>query len=179
MPRLSVVEPDKATGKTQQLMDAAKQKMGSVPNILKGMGNSPAALGAYMGMSGAVGEGELDGKTREAIALRIAEKNNCKYCLAAHSAIGKMQGLEQDELLASRKGDSADAKRKAAVLFAERILDTNGFVSDQDLQAVRDAGFGDSAIAEIVAVVGMNIYTNLFNHVNDTEVDFPEAPALS
>jgi uncharacterized peroxidase-related enzyme len=178
MPRLNVVEPGQASGKTQELMDAAKKKMGSVPNILKGMGNSPAALGAYMGMSGAVGEGELDGKTREAIALRIAEKNECTYCLAAHSAIGKMQGLDQEELLASRKGDSGDAKRKAAVQFAERILDTNGFVADQDLQAVRDAGFSDSAIAEIVANVALNIYTNLFNHVNETEVDFPEAPAL-
>jgi uncharacterized peroxidase-related enzyme len=178
MPRLNVVNPDEATGKTKDLLDAANKKMGKVPNILKGMANSPGALGAYMGMSGAVADGALDGKTREAIALALGEENNCHYCLAAHTVMGKMQGLDQDEMLTIRGGKSPDPKRNAAVVFALKVQDTKGFVSDDDIQRVRDAGWDDAAIADIVAVTALNIYTNFFNHVNDTEVDFPEPPAV-
>lgn len=178
MPRLTVVNPDEATGKTKDLLDAAKKKMGKVPNILKGMANSPGALGAYLGLSEALTHSVLDGKTREAIALALGEKNGCHYCVAAHTVVAKMQGLSREETLAARRGESPDPKRNAAIQFALAVQETKGFVSDDDLAKVRDAGWDDAAIADIVAVTAMNMYTNLFNHVNDTELDFPAAPAL-
>jgi alkylhydroperoxidase family enzyme len=92
--------------------------------------------------------------------------------------MGKMQGLDQDEMLTIREGKSPDPKRNAAVVFALKVQDTKGFVSDDDLAKVRDAGWDDAAIADIVAVTALNLYTNFFNHVNDTELDFPEPPAL-
>ncbi len=179
MARINTIDPEQATGEAKELLDGAKKKMGKVPNILRAMANSPAALKCYLTFSGALADGALSPQLREQIALAIAQENQCHYCLAAHTAIAKMSGLSDEDILGARKGEAADPKAKAAVEFARAVNDTKGFVSDAQLQAVRDAGFSDGEIAEIVAAVALNVYTNYFNHVADTELDFPEAPELS
>lgn len=178
MPRIQPLQPETATGPAKELLDAARKKMGRVPNILKTMAHSPAALRAYMDFSATLAGGLLPAKTREAIALAVGEANGCEYCVAAHSALGKMAGLDPEEITRSRRGESADSKTNAALRLARRIIDTKGFVSDDDLAAVRQAGWSDAEIAEIVAAVSLNIYTNYFNHVAETESDFPKAPPL-
>lgn len=178
MPRLKALDPKTATGPAKELMDTVKANMGKVPNILRTMANSPAALNAYLGFSGALKDGALSPELRECIALAVAQKNDCDYCLAAHTALGKMAGLGADEMINCRKGESTDARTAAAIRFALRTMETNGFVEEGDMAAVREAGFSDGDVAEIVAVVSLNIFTNLFNHVADTKIDFPKAPAL-
>jgi len=178
MSRLAPINPENATGKAKDLLDAVKQKLGLVPNMTRVMANAPNVLEAYLQFSGSVGKGTLSGKTREQISLAIGQANDCDYCLAAHSTIGKMVGLSVDQIRDSRHGTSVDSKSDALLHFAKKIVDTHGKVSDEDVATVRSAGFDDGAIAEIVANVALNIFTNYFNHVADTEIDFPKAETL-
>lgn len=178
MPRMEAVDPDAATGKAKELLDAVKAKMGMVPNILRTMANSPAALQCYMGMSGALAEASISPKLREVIALALGEYHGCDYCVAAHTALGAMQGLSAEEILDARRGASTDSKTEAALKFALKVAKDRAEVTDADVRAVREAGFSDGEIAEILACVALNVYTNYFNHVAETECDFPAAPEL-
>ena len=134
---------------------------------------APAALEAYLNMSAALSTGGLDAKLREQIALTVAQANSCEYCLSAHSAIGKMVGLKPEEVAASREAHAADPKRQAGLQFAQAVVVERGEVSDDALARVRAAGYGDGEITEIVANVAINVFTNYFNHVAQTVVDFP------
>jgi uncharacterized peroxidase-related enzyme len=174
MSRLQPVDPSTATGKTRELLDAVKGKLGMVPNMTRVMAASPVVLESYLGFSGALASGLLDARTREQIALLTAQENHCGYCLSAHTAIGKMVGLNHDQIIASRKGDGSSTKTTAALTFAKRVLETKGQVSEADLAAVRDAGFSEGAIAEIIAHVALNVFTNYFNVAADVDIDFPK-----
>ena len=178
MSRIHQVDPQSATGKAKDLLDAVQGKLGLVPNMTRAMANSPAVLDGYLSLSGALSKGALSAKSREQIALAVAQTNECDYCLAAHSAIGKMVGLSVDQILDSRRGTSVDPKTDAIIQFARQVVDQRGLVSDANIDQVRAAGLDDGAIAEIVANVALNIFTNYFNHVAETEIDFPRAEAL-
>ena len=173
MSRITLTDPANATGKPAELLSAVKAKLGIVPNMTRGMAANPAVLESYLAFSSALGHGRLGAKIREQIAIVVAEINECHYCLSAHTAIGKSLGLSPTELAASRSGHSENARAAAALRFAERVVRTGGGVSDDDLRIVRDAGFDDGEIAEIVATVALNVFTNLFNRTFDIEVDFP------
>ncbi|MGH6803781.1 MAG: carboxymuconolactone decarboxylase family protein, partial [Methyloceanibacter sp.] len=141
--------------------------------------HSPAALGGYLGLSGALARGALDAATRERIALAVAEINGCDYCLAAHTYLGKnVAKLTDGEIESNRRGTSADAKAAAAVEFAARVAVERGQVGTAAVEAVRAAGFSDAEIVEIVAHVALNTLTNYLNEVAETAVDFPAARAL-
>ena len=178
MSRIHQIAPDSATGKAKELLDAVKGKIGLVPNITRAMANSPAALEGYLGLSGALGKGSLSAKNREQIALAVGQANQCDYCLAAHSAIGKMVGLTSDQILDSRRGTAIDPKSDAVIRFARKLVDERGRVSDADVAEVRAAGLDDGAIAEVVANVALNIFTNYFNHVAETDIDFPKVEPI-
>ena len=179
MSRIHQINPQAATGKAKELLDAVQGKLGLVPNMTRAMANSPAVLDGYLSLSGALSKGALSAKSREQIALAVAQANECEYCLAAHSAIGKMVGLSVDQILDSRRGASVDPKTDAIIQFARQVVDQRGLVSDANIAQVRAAGLDDGAIAEIVANVALNIFTNYFNHVAETEIDFPRAEALA
>ncbi|MCP4245655.1 MAG: peroxidase-related enzyme [bacterium] len=178
MGRMKAVDTNQATGKQKELLEAVKAKMGKVPNMLATLANSPASLQAYLGFSGALAGGVLSARLREQIACALGELNGCDYCVAAHSIIGKGAGLDPQEITAARKGESADPKARAALRFARAIVEHRGHVADADLSAVREAGFGDAEITEIVTNVGFNIFTNYFNHVADPVIDFPRVEPL-
>ena len=179
MSRLPLVDPSQAQGKTHDLLAAVKSQMGRVPNLMKAMANSPAVLEGYLGLSGALGHGTLDPKIRERIAIETAETNGCGYCLAAHSLLGKLAGLDEDERLANRRGHSHDPKADAALKFARTLLERRGRVTEADVQEVKAAGFGDAEVAEIIAHVALNVLTNYFNNAVETPIDFPAVPPLS
>ena len=178
MPRLHQIAPEAATGKAKELLDAVKGKLGLVPNITRAMANAPAVLEGYLGLSGALGKGSLSAKSREQIALAVGQSNQCDYCLAAHSAIGKMVGLTPDQILDSRRGTAVDPRSDAVIRFARKIVDERGRVSDTEVAEVRAAGLDDGAIAEVVANVALNIFTNYFNHVAETDIDFPKVEPI-
>ena len=150
-----------------------KKQLGVVPNSFRLLALSPAVLQGLLGLNGALAKA-LDLKTRERIAIAIAQSNHCDYCLSAHSYIGlNLAKIDAAEIALNRNGASADPKANAAVAFAIKINEERGKVSDADLQAVRAAGFTEGQIVEIIAVVAENIFTNLLNIVAGTEIDFP------
>lgn len=179
MSRLSQLDPETATGRAKELLDAVKHKLGLVPNMTRAMANSPATLDGYLQLSGALGKGTLPAKVREQIALAVAEANGCDYCLAAHTAIGKAVGLTPDQVRDGRLGTAVDAKTAALLGFARKLLEARGRVADADLAAVRAAGWDDGAVAEVVAHVALNVFTNFFNNLAETDLDFPPARPLA
>ncbi len=174
MSRLHPVDPSNATGKQKELLDGVKRKLGMVPNMTRVMAASPVVLEAYLAFSGALASGLLDAKTREELALLTAQENHCNYCLSAHTAIGKMVGLNHDEIVASREGNGISQKATAALVFAKCVLDTKGDISEADFQTARSAGFSEGEIAEIIAHVALNVFTNYFNIATDVDIDFPK-----
>ena len=178
MSRLHVVEPNEAAGEVKEIFGVFEQKLGKVINIFKGMGNSAAALKAYTGLSGAVAAGELSNEDREAIYLSLSEKNDCGYCVAAHTMLAEKAGLSADEIIEFRRGGSSNEQRDALIRFVFRVVESNGFVDDAEIETVREAGYSDGQIAESVAMIALVTYTNLFNHVFGSELDFPAAPDL-
>jgi len=169
-----------APAAAQPLLQGVKAKLGSAPNLFRVIANSPAALEGYLNLSEALGKGSLDPRTRERIALAVAEFNGCAYCLAAHSFIGRnMAGLTDAEIVANRHGGSTDAKAAAAVAFAVKVVEARGHASDADISAVKLAGYTEADIVEIVLHVALNTLTNYVNEVAQTEVDFPVVEARS
>ncbi|RTL52170.1 MAG: carboxymuconolactone decarboxylase family protein [Bradyrhizobiaceae bacterium] len=163
-----------APAASKPLLEAVNKQLGTVPNLFRLAGNSPAALEGYLGMMGALSKGKLPAPTRERIALALAEINGCSYCLSAHSYLGKnLAGLDDAEITANRSGSSNDPKAAGAVHFAVQVAQTRGHVSDDDLKAVRLAGYDDAQIVEIVQHVALNTWTNYLNEVARTDIDFP------
>lgn len=179
MSRIDAPTVETAPAAAQPLLAAVKKQLGSVPNMFRTIAQSPAALEGYLGLNAALGKGSLAPATRERIALAVAEINGCGYCLAAHSYLAKnLAKLSDAEILANRGGGSTDPKADAAVRFAALIVHARGQVSDADLGAVRDAGYSDGEILEIVLHVALNTLTNYVNEVARTDIDFPVTAAL-
>jgi uncharacterized peroxidase-related enzyme len=178
MSRFLQINPDTASGKAKELLDAVKSKLGMVPNISRAMANAPAVLDGYLALSGALGKGALSAKHREQIALTVAEANGCDYCLAAHSAIGKMVGLTAEQILDSRRGTSVDPKSDAVVRLARQLVEKRGRLAEADLDEAHRQGLDDAAVAEVIANVALNLFTNYFNHVAETDVDFPQVEPI-
>lgn len=181
MSRLTIpASIDAAPASARPFLDAVNKQIGSVPNLFRLVANSPAALEGYLGMSGALGKGSLPAQTRERIALAVAQINDCGYCLSAHSTMARnLAKLSEAEIAANRRGGSLDPKAEAAVRFAAKVARERGHVSDEDVQAVRMAGYDDAQIVEIVQHVALNTWTNYINSVAQTEIDFPVARALA
>jgi uncharacterized peroxidase-related enzyme len=136
--------------------------------------NSPAALEGYVSLLGALGKGSLPTATHERIALAVAELNSCDYCLSAHTYLGKhVAKLDDSEMRANRAGTSSDPQAAAAVRFAIKVLQNRGHVSDEDVRAVKAAGYTDGDIVEMVQHVALNTWTNYVNSVAATDIDFP------
>ena len=174
MPRLKAIAPSTATGKAKELLDAVKGNLGVVPNMTRVMATSPVVLESYLSFSGALAGGLLDTKTREELALLTAQENSCDYCLSAHTAIGKLVGLKNEEIVGSRRGNGNNPKATAALTFAKQVLDAKGLIGEDELAAVRNAGFSDGEIAEIIAHVALNVFTNYFNIAAGVDIDFPK-----
>ena len=179
MARIKPVERNTADNRTAQLLQNVEKNMGKVINILGTMAHSPAVLKAFLGFSQSLSEGDLPLPLRERIALAIGEATGCQYCVAAHTGLARKAGLTAEEILDARRGRASDEKTAVGLELALKIVKEQGFVSDEDLERARGAGYSDGEICEIVAVVALNLFTNYFNHVADTDIDFPEVPALS
>ena len=174
MNRIIALDPAEATGKARTLFNGVQAKLGAIPNLLRTIGNSPAALEGYLKLSGALAGGELSAAEREQVALAVAESNLCGYCLRAHSFLGAKAGLSAGDIASARAASAADAKTDAVLKFARSVVVNRGETSDSDLRAARAAGLSDADLIETIANVSLNILTNYVNHVARTTIDFPE-----
>lgn len=174
MSRIAAVTPETATGKTKEMFDAINKKLGKVPNVFQHMANSPAVLEGYMSFSRALDGGVLPPKLRELIAITVAQINVCQYCLSAHMAIAKSIGMTEQELRLARDQRSDNDKWNAALKFVRQMVTTDAEMKEADVSEVKSAGFSDGEVAEIIAVVSLNQFTNYFNLIVQPEIDFPK-----
>jgi alkylhydroperoxidase family enzyme len=148
--------------------------------MFRTMGNSPAVLNGYLSFNASLGEGKLGAKLGELIALTVANANGCDYCNAAHSFIGeKLVHIDTNTISQARVGKSNDAKMQIALNFSRILVEKKGKVSDEDVNVLKDAGYDEAAIAEIIAHVALNILTNYFNNAAKVAVDFPQAELVA
>ncbi|MBK6294737.1 MAG: carboxymuconolactone decarboxylase family protein [Rhodoferax sp.] len=178
MSRISIPSSEQSLDASKPLLSAVQKQLGVVPNLMKLVGHSPAALEGYLSLNGALAKGKLDAKLRERLALAVAEYNGCDYCLSAHDYLARnVAKLGGDEIDAARAGRSDDARANAALRFALQVASTRGRVSDADLAALSLAGFDEASTIEIVATVALNVLTNYINNVAQTDIDFPAVNA--
>ena len=177
MTRISAIDPASAAGRTRELLEGVHKALGMTPNMMKTMARSPAVLEGYLALNSALARGALGPGFREQLALTVAQANGCDYCLSAHTALGQAAGLGAEELSAARRGTAPDLKAEAGLKFAQEVVRHRGQIPDESLARVRRAGYNDAEIAEIIAHVALNIFTNYFNVVAQTEVDFPRVTA--
>jgi uncharacterized peroxidase-related enzyme len=169
---------DAAPAASRPLLEGVKKQLGTVPNMFSLISNSPAALESYLDLSGALNKGALPGPTSERIALAVAEINGCDHCLSAHTYLGKnLAKLDDAEMTANRNGASNDLKADAAVRFAVKVVREHGHVTEDDVNAVKSAGYDDAQVIEIVLHVALNTWTNYINVVGKTDIDFPVVTA--
>lgn len=169
---------DAAPEDSRPLLEAVKKQLGVAPNLFRMVASSPAALEGYVGLMSALGKGALPAATHERIALAVAEANRCDYCLSAHTYLGKhVAKLDDAEMTANRNGTSNDPKADAAVRFAGIVVARRGHVSDDDVRAIKAAGYTDAQIVEVVQHVALNTWTNYINSVAQTIIDFPVVAA--
>lgn len=178
MTRVKPVSVEEAKGEVKDIYHSLQEKMGKVFNIFQNMGNSPATLNGFLALSGAAEQTSISPKLREQIALIVGQSNHCQYCLSAHTAIAKGQGLSEQEIMKARQGESSNAKDHAILKFAKYIVENRGNVSNQEIASLKAVGVNDTEIVEIVLIVVVNLFTNYFNLVTDPKIDFPLAPDL-
>lgn len=174
MSRLPLIASDTQDQAAAALLAGVQKSLGVTPNMTRAMANSPAVLKAYVEFSGALAGGALSAAVRERIALLVAQRNGCDYCLSAHTYIAtNLAGVSAEEAQHARHGRSSDAKAEAALALADAVLSTRGDVADADLKSAREAGLTDGEIAEVVGHVALNVFTNYFNRAADTDIDWP------
>jgi uncharacterized peroxidase-related enzyme len=173
MPRLSIVEPKDATG------DVARVLASAPINIYKGMAANPTIFESVVGFMHSIGaSGAITKAEKELVMLRAAESRHCGYCVAAHTRVAAGVGVGADDALAARRGVGSNARTQALLEFTNAVIEKNGNVSDAELAAFRAAGFDDRAAIEVVAAITAMTFTALYNHIHQTEVDFPAVPQV-
>ena len=175
MSRLSVPSFESATGATAEIYGQIKKAIGNVPNTFAAIGaHGPAALKAVLAADAVLASGSLSKRDQETIKLVISGVAGCDYCVAAHSLLGKLAGLKPEELKNIRDGKpTGDVKRDALVRFVHNLATTSGTVSRADFAAIKNAGYSDAQLVDISLAFATTVFTNVFNNINDTDIDFP------
>ena len=173
MSRVPLIQSSDTTGERQALLGQIHAAFGATPNMFRAVANSTAALKSIWGAFGALGNGVIPAKLGEQIAVAIANRNACEYCLSAHTALGRKAGASSQEMTAAQGGESDDPKTAAALRFALSVVEGRGQIADTDVEQLRGAGFNDEEIVEILAHVALNLFTNYINVAFAVPVDFP------
>lgn len=173
MSRIQLVSPANTTAERQGILTEINSAFGVTPNMFKAVANSTAALKSMWGSFGALGQGVISAKLGEQIAVAVANRNSCEYCLAAHTTLGRNAGATGQEMAAAQQGQSDDPKTAAALRFALQVVENRGQIDDAAVQAMRNQGYTDEEMVEILAHVALNLFTNYVNVAFAVPVDFP------
>jgi uncharacterized peroxidase-related enzyme len=175
MSRLSIPALETDTGPSGQVYAQIKKAVGSVPNTYAAIAaHGPAALKSVLAADVVLAAGTLTKQDREVIKLVISAAGGCDYCVAAHSHLAKLTGVKPEVLKQIREGQpTGDAKRDALIAFVRKLAQSSGTVSDEDFAAIKSAGYSDAQLVEISLAFATTVFTNVFNRINDTEIDFP------
>lgn len=178
MPRIEMQNPESTSGERREILGQIQSAFGTTPNMFKTIANSTPALKMMWASFGALGNGKLGAKLGEQIAVAVANVNRCEYCLAAHTALGKGAGLTSEVMTNAQVGKSTEARTQAALAFAIKLVKEKANIAPDEISALKKVGFSDEEIAEILAHVALNIFTNYTNVAFDVPVDFPKVALL-
>jgi len=170
MQTMQPIQLEDAVGLTRQLLDDVRDERGDIPNMIKTMAQSPRTLEGYLQFIRALNGSNVGPKIRELIALTVAQANLSEYSLAQHALLAVELGLTKNEILEGRQARAADAKTDTALKFARSLLTRGDDWSTDDL---RDVGFNDAEIVEVIAQVALSAFENYFNQAVKTTLDFP------
>jgi uncharacterized peroxidase-related enzyme len=175
MSRITVPTVESATGATAEVYAQVKKAAGTIPNLFVVLGAlAPEVLKAVLNAEGVLSAGTLSKQELETIKLLVSELTGCDYCVAAHSMLGKTTGLSVDTLWQIRAAQpTGDPRRDALVRFVQELQQTTGTLSEEEFAAIKMAGYTDAQLAEIALAIAMTVFTNTFNRINDTDIDFP------
>ena len=174
MSRIALTTADTTPEASRPLLGQIHAAVGVTPNMFRAVANSPAALTSMWSAFGALGNGALGAKLGEQIAVAVADLNDCEYCLAAHTALGRKAGASADEMSAAQAGTSDDPKTAAVLAFVTSVVRQRAKIAPGDVDTLRAAGFTDSDVMEIIAHIALNLFTNYVNVALDVPVDFPK-----
>jgi len=176
MSRIAIPAVETATGATADIYARVRKVAGgSLPNLFATVGAlAPQALGAVLDAEGVLGAGSLSKHDLETIKLRVSVLTGCDYCEAAHSLLSKLAGLSPQVISQVRAGQpTGDARRDALLRFLGVLLESSGTIAREEFDAIKAAGYTDRQLTEISLAIATTIFTNTFNRINDTDVDFP------
>lgn len=176
MSRVPLIDPTQAEDRVRTNLKKIDGAFGRVPNMFRAVANSPAALQAMWGMFGAFSTGSLGAQLTEQIAVAVADRNRCDYCLAAHTALGTGAGLDHASLTAAQTAQAEDPRTQELLQFAVSLVENRGAVEENAIASLREHGWSDEQIVETIAQVGLNLFTNYINIALEVPVDFPEVP---
>ena len=172
MTTISALQLEQA-GSAAPILEQVKGQLGVIPNIFATMAHSASVLEGFLAFSGSLANGSLSPQLREQIALTVAGVNTCDYCASVHTVMAKGAGVSDEETKLNLAGGASDEKTAEILKFVSSVVSEKGRVPESAVQKIRDQGVNDAELVEILANVGVNIFTNYFNHVADTEIDFP------
>ena len=177
MKTIAVPTREQVSPANQALFDNLKKTIGSVPNLYAAYAHSENALGTYLALSGA--KTSLKPKEKEVVNLVVSQVNSCDYCLAAHTAISKMQGFTDDQILEIRRASvTFDSKLDALAKLAKSITENKGHADEQLVENFYAAGYTEGSLIDVVIVVGDKTITNYIYALTGVPIDFPVAPAI-
>jgi uncharacterized peroxidase-related enzyme len=173
MNQFDPVNPQTASAEAKIALDRVQASFGGTPNLMKMLATSPDLLNGVVALNQAVTSGDLAPALVEQIALLASGINQCEYCVAVHVHVGQQMGLSRSELLANLQGEASDPTSQAVLNFTKAVVRDRGQVDPAMVQDLRDRGFTDKAILEIVGVIGLYTLLNYAKHLTQPILDFP------
>ncbi|MEM9252484.1 MAG: carboxymuconolactone decarboxylase family protein [Planctomycetota bacterium] len=177
MPPFTVHTEASAPAGSKPIIGQVEARFGRLPNLMATLAESPAAIEAYFTLMGIYEKSDLAPTEKQVVLMTNNRLNNCTYCMAAHSAVSKSQGVSDDVIAALRSGATLeDAKLEALRTFTERVFETRGDVSESDIDAFLSAGYTKANILEVVLGTALKVLSNYSNKFTQTPVDGPFQP---
>ncbi len=179
MKNLQMVDYNEAEPEVRDTYDHLKKKFGMIPNLYATIANSAAALKAILSLGDILRKGEFSRKEIEAIFLAVSEENSCEYCLAAHTAAGKMLGFSEEDTIALRDGTIDDPQLSALTKLAKEITVNKGYPSQELIDNFFAVGYSKAALVELIGFVALMVFANYLDHITETPIDYPQAKELN
>lgn len=178
MSKFSVPTRDQVSSSNQTVFDQLEKSIGFVPNLYAYYAKNDTALEDYLAFQGR--KSTLKAKEREVINLVVSQYNECAYCQAAHTALGKMNGFTDAEILELRSGKASfDLRLHALAEFTLTVVENRGKASETAKDKFFQAGYSEANMIDVVFVIGDKIISNYIHNLAGFEIDFPQAPSLA
>lgn len=163
--RIRPIDREHAQGKARELLDEVAARGGEPGPMTRAMAHAPALLRGYLDLNRAMKRSHLDRRVTERISLAVQEWQGCGYCLAAHADAARALGLDETDVELARQGTAIDPKVAAIVAFGQQVIAAPAEIADDQIDELREHGYTDEQIAEVVGLVALNVLTGSFNLV--------------